>query len=389
MPINKDLLLQLMLGVGAEVSAGGQGVQAANLIGQQHLGAKGQYTMMDVFQKFLAGEGGEGSKMGIDSKGVKMQFDTKTFGTLFGQKGGEQGYSLTQPGGPSPANVPVPKDLNLPTPAPAGGGWEKLLNPSSSQLPDFPDVAGIGSADVSNALTGALGIEGLNQKKLTDLSTMINQASLTGLNVARTQEIISGANRPLQQDYPINVPGVGTVTRGEWNNLPTTTKEYAAYRQMAEVLGDDDPILSQREFENEFSQTERGKFLRDALKNPEIMAGAKELATAGASQVNVGQDTLAREQSKQQAYVTGPKMYSETKAKLMKDKKGWRATARARVIANQRDIPLDEARLVIQRAMIRADMDAQIRAAFLKFGKVTYVKGKGWYLDGTLIREDL
>ena len=66
MPIREDLLLHMLLGGGAALS-GQPWAKAVASSGQQHLAAKGQYTMLDLFKKILSGEGG---KVTMDDKGV-------------------------------------------------------------------------------------------------------------------------------------------------------------------------------------------------------------------------------------------------------------------------------------------------------------------------------
>lgn len=190
---SNKLFLQYLSGAGAEIAAGGQGTEALNQITQQNIAGQ---SMMGLLQKMLGGEGGEGSKMSVDGKGVKMQFDPKAFGSLFGQEGGEKGYSLTTPGGPGPANVPVPTEPNLPSISEGGGGGAlggmlgKLLNPSSS-LPNVSasDLAGLSTADILNALSGTTDVKKLDQKKVTDLIDMIYKGALTKESRARTRQL--------------------------------------------------------------------------------------------------------------------------------------------------------------------------------------------------------
>jgi len=296
---DSKLFWQYMSGAGAALSEGESVAGALDKVFQQSTSATSMTGLMGMFQKMLKGEMPEGAGYKVDSKGMSLTIPKMHLDKLSGEKGDlfgpGEGLSLgaTPPGGTAPQapqtpfSVQAPEMPNLPAPVGGGGGGGKagalmkLLNPSSS-LPNISasDLAGLSTTDISNALSGMLGVEGLDQKKITDVSSMLLQASQARLADARARELGVG--------YPIPVPGVGRVSRTEWNNLPSSIREHAAYVAQAKALGDSD-IMTLKEFENEFSLTERGKFLRDWLKHPEIAAADLASRKAGASQINIGQ----------------------------------------------------------------------------------------------------
>lgn len=230
---SNKLFLQYLSGVGADISAGGRGVQAMNKITQENI--QGQ-NMMQVFQKMLAGKGGEGSKMSVDGKGVKMQFDPKSFEGLFQidklqgewDMGGANKDNWAAPTpAPGPGNAPVPEELNLPGGG-GGGMLAKLLNPSVDLSGiTASDLAGLSPTDISNALSGALNVRKLDQKKVTDLVDMAYKSAMGTEALARAGEVAKG--KALDQLYPIPHYASGPMKLREWKELPADEKAYSAY----------------------------------------------------------------------------------------------------------------------------------------------------------------
>jgi len=383
--INWELLLSMMLQGGAAMNQQ-PWAKAVDGVGQQYQGAKGQFTMIDLYKKMLAGEGvPEGGKLTMDDKGMSMMLPKTHLKSLLesdhdplSRKPAEAPESVVTP---SPASVPVPaKGSNILSGGGGGqGGMMSILNPSGSQSPSFPDVAGIGPTDVSNALSGALGIEGLKQRRTTDVVDMIYK-------MAQVKKM--GAADPLDANFPIPHPEAGNLSLRQWKSLPAEEREYAAYIHAAKKIGAPEKELN-RKFFAMLEPTEKEQFLRAAIEDPALMEAEIKLREAGASSVNIGADTLAREQSKQQAWVLGPKAVPEIKVKLEKDKRSWRSTIEANKLSKLRGISVNDARSQIQQAKVRAALDRAIRAVFSRQGTVTYRKGEGWFLDGKLIREDI
>jgi len=190
--LNNPLLWQYLSAGGAAMSQGEQIAPALNQVTQQSISSKSMTGLMGIFQKMLKGELAEGTEMKLSGdKGMTMSIPSFQIKQLSGESGGlfggGEGLSLggtppsvpTPQANPSPGAVPVPTMPNLPAPAPqqAGGGnmgaLAKLLNPSAS-LPDIPRsaLAGLSTQDISAALSGMLGVEGLDQKKLETLLDM-------------------------------------------------------------------------------------------------------------------------------------------------------------------------------------------------------------------------
>ena len=190
--MSNPLFLQILGSMGPEIAKGGSGMDALGGIINQQTSAKSMTGLMGIFQKMLKGELAEGTEMKLSGdKGMTMSIPSFQIKQLSGESGGlfggGEGLSLggtppsvpTPQANPSPFGVQAPTMPNLPAPAPqqAGGGnmgaLAKLLNPSSS-LPDIPRsaLAGLSTQDISAALSGMLGVEGLDQKKLETLLDM-------------------------------------------------------------------------------------------------------------------------------------------------------------------------------------------------------------------------
>jgi hypothetical protein len=386
------LFLQYLSGLGSGIAQDKSVAGTLDEITQQNISAQSQAGLIGLFKKMLGGEVPEGGKLTMDSKGMKMDMPKASFmsQSLEGETGGmgapREGatldpgkYSL---GVPTP-NVPTPTMPNLPTQQ-EGGALSKLLNPSGSQPGiSASDLAGLTPENVSAALAGALNIEGLSQKKMTDMVDMIYKGALTGQARARTVDILEGD--PLDQQFPINMPGVGPVTLREWQSLPMDDREYAAYVHTAKQLGDAD-IMSKEDFVNTFEITEKEQFLRAAMGDEDLMAAEIKLRTAGATQINVGERAFDTARARQQAFVMGPDFESNIEQDLRKDGRAWRATSESEKLSKSRGISFEEARGFIQKKKVLQEMDKQIRAAFT--GKTVERRIDGWYIDGKLIRRN-
>lgn len=262
---------------------------ALDKITQQTIGAQSQAGMnkqyMEMLRKMLSGEEVPmGGKVTHDEKGTKLEIP-KGIG------------AMGTPGAPA-QNLPVMSGQI---------GQMDTINPfvPSQQSASAADFAGLGPQDVSRALTGATGVEALRQQSIS--------------NLLRTYETFHG---PLEQDFPVKVPmgpdGIPTtVSLREWQALPQDERDYALFVQTSKKLGDAD-IMSRREFEM-LEPTERERFVRQAMEDPKLMAATKELATAGATKISIGErvsEKLALGKLKGQLYFSDPKWTSDIEKHL-------------------------------------------------------------------------
>jgi len=301
MPINSDFLMQALSAAGAGLNEQ-PWTQNLNQLVQSGFKSKHQNELISVFRQMFAGKLGD-SKMSVNNKGLNMTLAPSVFENKEGGMGAPQGSSpnLLSSGlsGVQTPNVQVPGMPNLPEAK--KGGFLDFLNPSPSQLGlSAADLAGLTPQDVSNALSGALNIEQLKQRKMeSDVDTI--------LKMAQVQDIIQG--EPLDRQFPIQVPDVGAVTLREWQSLPMERRNYAAYVNQARTSGDSD-IMSYKDFINEFEAPERAKFLEYLEENPEMLEMETGLRKSGATRISVGEKV---EQKKAMADIKGQIYFKDPK----------------------------------------------------------------------------
>lgn len=149
------------------------------------------------------------------------------------------------------------------------------------------DLAGLTAADVSQALSGAVGVQALKQRGLeAGAAVRHRERQMTDVE-RRTRDMerrteIYGRPRPVKRE-PLDEPFVGGYTLRQYNALTADTKEYTLAKEGAKLLGDEE-FMSQREWET-LEPTEREKFVRSAMKDPKLMEAAKELARTEPSEL--------------------------------------------------------------------------------------------------------
>lgn len=276
---SNPMLYYLLAGMGGKLGGKGSWQEALGAMTQQGIAAKSQKSLeeerMEMVRKMLSGDPSTNIPTGA----------SVTYG--------DKGMTLKMP------TVGAPEEPAA-SPAPAGVITDDIrkqyINPLPSPLDtSSASLAGLTPQDVSRALTGAVSVESLRQ-------TMLN----------RRAEIAKLYGGPLEQLYPIQVPGVGQVTHRQWTNLPAEEKEYAIYANAAKNLGDTD-IMSREDWKMT-EPTERERFIRAAMKDPKLMEAAKEVAEAGAMRLTLGdklEEVKAKAGLKGQLYFKDPKWTSD------------------------------------------------------------------------------
>jgi len=279
--LQNKLFLQYLSSAGGAMAAGQPIAPALNQITQQTIGAQSQAELnkryMGMISKMLSGEEvPEGGKVTHDIKGTKIEVP-KGLGTM-----GAPGAVGT----PTPAGLPDMSQLGT-------------INPFAPSQPGVSaaNLAGLGPQDVSRALSGATNVEALRQQTIN--------------NMLRTMEAFHG---PLEQPSPISYADGKTMTLREWKSLPADEREYLAYRHTAEGLGAPEKELT-RDFFLTLEPTEREQFVRAAMKDPALMAATKELATAGATKISIGEKVAGK--------VAEKKALGKLKGQLWFSDPGW------------------------------------------------------------------
>ena len=374
--------MQYLSGAGSAMQQGKSTAGALDAITQQNIAGQSQGNMVQIFRDIISGKM-KGGTMKSDAKGTTLSFDNETFSGLLG---GES--KMGAPGSDQvldPSKYSLGNELNtgtVPTAPEGNASIGNQLNPSDSQ-PRITahDVAGLSPTDISNALSGAVSIEGLKDKRVSDLVDTMYKSALIKESGARTGEILKG--KPLDENFPIPHPEAGTLSLRQWKALPQSEKEYASYVHEAKKLGSDE--LSRHEFDM-LDLTEKEKFLRSAMEDPELMGAAKDLATASATNINIGERTLERKSAESQAYLQGPKVVADIESQVDKNSRKYYTGEDAQRVAKQQNVPYAKAKSILRQAAVRQKMDAQLRQ---QFGDgVEYRVDEGWFLDGKLIRRD-
>ena len=149
--MQNKLFLQYLSGAGGAMSSGQPVGPVLDTITQQNIAAQSKAKLnekyMKMLQQMMAGEVPTGGKVTMDEKGMKFDVPKSA---LDSQKLAEEGSQL--PGG-SGINWSDPNQVKK---------LSSILNPSASPLDTTgADLAGLTAADVSQALSGAVGVQGL------------------------------------------------------------------------------------------------------------------------------------------------------------------------------------------------------------------------------------
>ena len=275
--LENPAFLQMLFGAGQDISTNsmGQGRGTPGLSGafNSAITDKKQTTasqnFMKLLGKFLGPDGTGGT---LSNKGLNMTIPTSELASMFG---GEGYFSNSK----DPAINPSLSMLNQ---GQAQAAPVENLNPSggSSLLNPFVDNQSNMDLNLSGAdLTGlspqdivaAFGIK-QRQDELRG-SQYIEQKKLEGVD-------------SLDRNFPIPVPGMGTVSLRQWNSIPDTEKLFILAKVQAEELGDKD--FTREEWEDT-KPSDKVKFLETLLKRPELMKAEERLRRAGATVFNSGE----------------------------------------------------------------------------------------------------
>ena len=301
------LFLHYLAAAGQDIGAGKPIGASVGAVTQQNIRAQ---SMMKLLSKMLGGEVPEGGKVTIDSKGMKLDVPVSELRGAFdtaripGERGMTAGPMIDRGVSPSVMDTQLePLRKNRSTERGQIPQWSgDFLNPSSSQPGiSAADLAGLTTEDISQALQFGMMKEQLGQKKITDLVDMYYKT-------AQIQKLLTPETKPLDQPYPVEVPGVGEVSHRQWKSLTGDQREYALYVHTAKRLDDAD-IYTFEEYQ-QLETTDKEQFLRAAIEDPKLMEAAKELARSGATRISLGEkleEKKALGELKGQLYFKDPK----------------------------------------------------------------------------------
>ncbi len=257
---------------------------------------------------------------------------------------------------------------------------QQLLNPQYSPLDvNGADLAGLSSADVSQALHDSMGIESHRTNAIANAAQMLAAGDKYSIEKSGTIP------------YPIQVPGMGVMTADQFKELPSEVKEYASYAHMQKQNNPNAPIVSYEEFKK-FGKETRSQFYEYAIEHPEVWQKVLEEKKAGATSLNLGPLNTAIEHGKgvNVAEVLAPDYVEKVKKNFLRDPEYNDPAIPKGLPPEQVDKFVSDNK---RQKLIKA-MDEGISQAYRAIGK-KIITGKdtktgkiGWFTeDGTLVRE--
>ena len=166
--LQNRLFLQYLSGAGGAMSTGQPVGAALNDITQQNISAQSKAELnkryMKILQEMMEGKIPSKSKYTVSDMGLDVKIDRSALDNTqqdYVEPGvGNIATGLRAEAGATPQFGQMSTDRS------------NFLNPSASPLDDISgaDLAGLTAADVSQALSGAIGVQSLKQKTLTDIA---------------------------------------------------------------------------------------------------------------------------------------------------------------------------------------------------------------------------
>jgi len=339
------LFLQYLSGAGAAIGSGKNIAEGLNPITQQNISSQ---NYMKLLKKMLEGNIPDGGKMTMDKDGLSMKIPSSALNLEGGGVASENREYLSRAKG-------------------------TFINPSSSPLDvSSADLAGLTTRDISQALSGALGIKEIEQKKvsserefewraLVDIWKATEDRRKAALEERRVKVAESAEERLLS-----GVPKKVSVTLPDKRVVDVNPKDALTY------------------YAKKYDLPLSYDTYRIAQKDPKYKAHLIEMAQAGATQINLGdvaEKEIAKGAGKGVADVTSPDFVQTVREGLGKDKMTWYNPPK---FAEYLKKGYDETKAteMAQRHAVISEMDARIRQAFK--GKTVERKVDGWYVDGKL-----
>jgi hypothetical protein len=381
--LQNKLFLQYLSGAGSALQAGKPISAGIDPVTNQAIAGQNMNKLPQSYIAMLKKAlGPDESKATFSNKGINLTIPQSDLSSgAFLKEGDLFGGNLsTSSSTPTPDSTTVPKS-QLDTINPFVGS--QLGNVSAS------DLAGLTTQDIGNALSEALNVEQLRQKKVSEIADSLYKNKM----MENIDSEIASRTALTESKKPIfTIPGT---------DIKLNREEYVKWYETANK---DERTAAVKNYEYAVTKGYKGNFMsfQDANRTTNqkdydaaVVGGYKggfnqwllEMKRAGAT--NISLDTKLTEKKAmsevdRQNIVLKPDFHQKILEDLQKDSRGWRSTDEADKYAKEKNITFDQARSTIQRAKVRESMDMQIKQAF---PKATWKKN-GWYVDGKRIVRD-
>ncbi|MBU2249231.1 MAG: hypothetical protein KKD77_20960 [Gammaproteobacteria bacterium] len=327
-PLENNLFLSFLSGAGASLAGPESAAVGINSMNQQYFGAKSKATLQDKYMKMLqAMLGGQttsypamfgelikgGGKMTMDKDGFSLKAPKEALNI-----GGEESKIGigSGSGGTSP---------NLSTTSPEMKDLMSLLNPSEAQQGiSGADLAGLTSQDVSQALAGALSVEGLRQETASGIAARALKARELASGERLTDAQIKKLEAETSELTPsITIPGtdIGLTRKQyiEWWKAATKDERTAAIKNY-EYAQNKGYKGSFEQFQDAASTTHQKDYAKAKAEGYEKDFNTWMLEMAKAGAINLGdivERKKATEDIEAQKYFTSPKGLTQDVSKYL------------------------------------------------------------------------
>ncbi len=358
--LQNKLFLQYLAGAGQDIGSGNAIGTNVNAITQQNIASQ---NYMKLLKKML---GPDETKGTFSNKGLTLsipQSAISTGGAFLGEN--PLGIEST----PSPVSNP-----KVGTASPFVGSQSDIT---------ASDLAGLSTADIGNVLSGAMSVEALKQKKVSDVIDTIYKLQQMKKSEAEIGKIERGD--PLDQTFPIKDPFAGTVTNRQWNAMPDDEKRYAIYVHGANKTGQS--LMSKEGFES-MKPTEQIRTLKAYMDNPKLFDAALKLKVAGSTKISLEGKVKEKEalnEVERRDLVKKPDFAQKVTNDLMKNKIESQDPSGTDEFAKAHSITNEQAVEVLRRQMVRREMNSRIKQAY---PDATWEKGKGWVVGDKVVVRD-
>lgn len=283
------MLTLYLSGAGAAIQQGEPIGPSLDATTKQLMGARSKAELQSHYMRELSrilGGLPAGAKLTGDRDSLSLKIPTSALGSV--SPTGEGGGGYTE------------EDLlssNAVLPSQRQGGFLSPFGTSPTGVPGA-SLVGLTSQDVTQALGGALGVEQLRQKRLSDVREAAYKAEALG--VARTKAETARLGKEFEvakmlRSYPIEVPGIGKVNYDTWKALDPDTKRYASYVAVSKAQKPDEPVMDRDDWDRRVAEEDKRAYYDLLIEHPEYLDIEKQIAEARSVKISLGEVAARKE----------------------------------------------------------------------------------------------